>query len=154
MIGGAPGSEARVAAVVSVHSFRGGTGKSNTTANVAALLAASGKRVGVSDADIQSPGIHVVFGIAGDEVTGSLNEFLWDERTIGDVVLDVSDGAGEAGGPLFLISASVILRADAPDEVSGWAHRVSPDGQSTEVPATVDVAGRRISIAPQPGGTT
>jgi Mrp family chromosome partitioning ATPase len=37
------------------HSFRGGTGKSNMTANVAALLAQSGKRVGVIDADIQSP---------------------------------------------------------------------------------------------------
>jgi MinD-like ATPase involved in chromosome partitioning or flagellar assembly len=154
MIGGAPGSEARVAAVVSVHSFRGGTGKSNTTANVAALLAASGKRVGVIDADIQSSGIHVLFGIAGDEVTGPLNEFLWGERAIGDVALDVTDGAGEAGGRLFLISASVILPADAPDEVSVWAHRVSPYGQSTEVPAVVDVAGRHISIAPQPGGPT
>jgi Mrp family chromosome partitioning ATPase len=59
--------------VVSAHSFRGGTGKSNTTANVAALLAASGKRVGVIEADIQSPRIHVLFGIAGDKVTGSLN---------------------------------------------------------------------------------
>src|SRR5215216_3534175 len=154
MIGGAPGSEARVAAVVSVHSFRGERGKSNTTANVAALLAASGKRVGVIDADIQSPGVHVLFGIAGDEVTGSLNEFLWGERAIGDVALDVTDGAGEAGGRLFLISASVVLAADAPDEVSVWAHRVSPDGQSTEVPATVDIAGRHISIAAQPGGST
>jgi septum site-determining protein MinD len=69
--------EVPVAVIVSVHSFRGGTGKSDTTANVAALLAGSGKRVGVIDADIQSPGIHVLFGIAGDEVSGSLNEFLW-----------------------------------------------------------------------------
>jgi hypothetical protein len=152
MIGEAPGSEARVATVVSVHSLRGGTGKSN--ANVAALLAASGKRVGVIDADIQSHGIHVLFGIAGDEVTGSLNELLWGERTIGDVALDVPGGAGETGGRLFLISASVTLPADAPDEVSVWAHRVSPDGQSTEGPATVDVAGRHISMAPQPGGPT
>ncbi len=32
--------------IISIHSFRGGTGKSNTTANVTALLAASGMRVG------------------------------------------------------------------------------------------------------------
>ena len=96
-----------MAVIVSVHSFRGGTGKSNTTANVASLLAGSGKRVGVIDADIQSPGIHVLFGIAGDEVNGSLNEFLWGERAIGEVALDVTDGAGEAGGRLFLIPSSM-----------------------------------------------
>ena len=36
-----------MARIISVHSFRGGTGKSNTTANVAAVLAAEGRRVGV-----------------------------------------------------------------------------------------------------------
>ena len=38
--------------IISVHSFRGGTGKSNTTANLSAVLAMSGKRVGVVDTDI------------------------------------------------------------------------------------------------------
>ena len=52
-----------MAKVVSFHSFRGGTGKSNMSANVAALLALDGRRVGVVDADIQSPGIHVLFGL-------------------------------------------------------------------------------------------
>jgi septum site-determining protein MinD len=43
--------------IISVHSFRGGTGKSNTTANIAALLAMDGARVGVVDTDIAiSPG--------------------------------------------------------------------------------------------------
>ena len=32
--------------IISIHSFRGGTGKSNTTANVAALFAAQGMRAG------------------------------------------------------------------------------------------------------------
>ena len=45
--------------IISIHSFRGGTGKSNTCANVTTLLAAQGMRVGVVDTDIQSPGIHV-----------------------------------------------------------------------------------------------
>ena len=56
-----------MARIVSVHSFRGGTGKSNTTANVAAVLAQSGLRVGVIDTDIQSPGIHVLFGLSGEQ---------------------------------------------------------------------------------------
>ena len=38
--------------IISVHSSRGGHGKSNTAANVAALLAAEGQRVGVIDTDI------------------------------------------------------------------------------------------------------
>jgi septum site-determining protein MinD len=45
--------------IISIHSFRGGTGKSNTTANISALLAMDGARVGVVDTDIASPGIHV-----------------------------------------------------------------------------------------------
>ncbi len=58
-----------MATIVSVHSFRGGTGKSNTTANLAAILASDGHRVGVIDTDIQSPGIHVILGLSGDEIT-------------------------------------------------------------------------------------
>lgn len=63
-----------MATIVSIHSFRGGTGKSNMTANLATLLAASGRRVAVIDTDIQSPGIHVLFGLAGDVVAASLND--------------------------------------------------------------------------------
>jgi septum site-determining protein MinD len=96
-----------MATIVSIHSFRGGTGKSNTTANVAAVLAQSGRRVGVIDADIQSPGIHVLFGLAGFDVPASLNDFLFGEREIGEVALDVTDGAGAAGGRLFLIPSSM-----------------------------------------------
>ncbi len=66
-----------MATIISVHSFRGGTGKSNTTANVAAELARKGQRVGVIDTDIQSPGIHVLFGLAGESITASLNDYLW-----------------------------------------------------------------------------
>ena len=96
-----------MAKIVSIHSFRGGTGKSNTTANVAALLAAGGRRVGVIDADIQSPGIHVLFGIAGEEVGPTLNDFLWGSSEIRDVAVDVTDGAGDGGGRLFLIPSSM-----------------------------------------------
>lgn len=96
-----------MATIVSIHSFRGGTGKSNTTANIAAILAQSGRRVAVIDADIQSPGIHILFGVAGADIEASLNGFLFGEREIADVALDVTDGAGEAGGRLFLIPSSM-----------------------------------------------
>lgn len=97
-----------MATIVSVHSFRGGTGKSNTTANLAAVLAARGLRVGVIDADIQSPGIHVLFGLAGESGYGSLNDFLWNDRSIQDVAIDVTDRVGGMDdGRLFLIPSSM-----------------------------------------------
>ena len=49
-------AEGAMSRVVAFHSFRGGTGKSNTTANVAVLAARRRLRVGVVDTDIQSPG--------------------------------------------------------------------------------------------------
>ncbi|HET9851950.1 MAG TPA: MinD/ParA family protein [Candidatus Limnocylindrales bacterium] len=97
-----------MARIVSVHSFRGGTGKSNTTANLSALVAARGRRVGVIDADIQSPGIHVLFGLAGESGHASLNDYLWHGRAIRDVALDVSERLGGMnGGRLFLIPSSM-----------------------------------------------
>jgi MinD-like ATPase involved in chromosome partitioning or flagellar assembly len=97
-----------VATIISVHSFRGGTGKSNTTANLAAVWAAEGRRVGVIDADIQSPGIHVILGVSGDEVHGSLNDFLWHGRDLRDVAMDVtSRQPGSLSGRLFLIPSSM-----------------------------------------------
>jgi MinD-like ATPase involved in chromosome partitioning or flagellar assembly len=46
--------------VVSVHSYRGGTGKSNFTANLATTVALQGYRVGVVDTDVPSPGILLI----------------------------------------------------------------------------------------------
>src|SRR5919197_1187128 len=96
-----------MAKIVSIHSFLGGTGKSNTTANLAALLAADGQRVGVIDTDIQSPGIHILFGLSGDEITTSLNDYLWHGRDIKDAAQDVTPNLKEAiSGKLFLIPSS------------------------------------------------
>jgi len=79
-----------MARIISIHSFRGGTGKSNTTANVAALLGLEGKRVGVIDTDINSPGIHVLFNLQEDEIAHSLNDYLWGKCSIEQTALDVT----------------------------------------------------------------
>jgi MinD-like ATPase involved in chromosome partitioning or flagellar assembly len=94
--------------IISIHSFRGGTGKSNTTANIAGLLAAEGRRVGVIDTDIQSPGIHVLFGLAGTEINHSLNDYLWGKCDIEQAAYDVTANAGEGlSGQIFLIPSSI-----------------------------------------------
>lgn len=96
-----------MAKIISIHSFRGGTGKSNTTANLAAVLASQGQRVGVIDTDIQSPGIHILFGLHGDDINMSLNDFLWHGREIQDVALDVTEKQNvPLSGKIFLIPSS------------------------------------------------
>ncbi len=76
--------------VVSVHSFRGGTGKSNVTANLATIIARSGKRVGIVDTDIQSPGIHILFGLDEKKIGYTLNDYLWGRCAIEQAAYDVS----------------------------------------------------------------
>jgi MinD-like ATPase involved in chromosome partitioning or flagellar assembly len=94
--------------IISVHSFRGGTGKSNTTANVAAILAAQGLRVGVVDTDIQSPGIHVLFGLEEDTMQHSLNDYLWGKCNVEDAAHDVTGNlGGDISGQIFLIPSSI-----------------------------------------------
>ncbi len=94
--------------IISIHSFRGGTGKSNTTANLAALLAARGHRVGVIDTDIQSPGIHVLFGLTAGSITHSLNDYLWGRCAIREATHDITDRlTPPPPGRLMLIPASL-----------------------------------------------
>jgi ATP-binding protein involved in chromosome partitioning len=62
--GGLPdGALAQVANVLCVGSGKGGVGKSTLTANLAAALAAEGKRVGVLDADVWGYSIPRMFGL-------------------------------------------------------------------------------------------
>ena len=110
--------------VVAIHSFRGGTGKSNTTANLAALAVSQGKRVGVIDTDIHSPGIHVIFGLEPDAVQFTLNDFLWGRCAIEQAAYDVTATVG--GDPatfgtkarLFLIPSSL-----KPGEIAAYFAR-------------------------------
>lgn len=100
--------------IVSVHSFRGGTGKSNVTANVATLVARRGKRVGVVDTDIQSPGIHVLFGLDEEKIDRCLNDYLWGKCAVEEAAYEVGAALkteeGEAavmGGGIYLIPSSL-----------------------------------------------
>ena len=100
-----------MAKIVYVHSFRGGTGKSNLIANLAATMARGGQRVGIVDTDIQSPGIHVIFGLDEEKMDYFLNDYLWG-CAIKDAAYDVSNALREgeasvAKGSLYLIPSSI-----------------------------------------------
>ena len=102
-----------MAKIISTHSFRGGTGKSNVTANLATLIARKGNRVGVVDTDIQSPGIHVVFSFDQSRAKKSLNDYLWRKCPIEEAAYDITTSAigqmaEESDRPrLFLIPSSL-----------------------------------------------
>lgn len=96
--------------IVSVHSFRGGTGKSNSTANLAAIVACYGHRVGIVDTDIQSPGIHVLFGFDEQNIERSLNDYLWGRCKIEDAAYDVTSVLKEVAkdkSKIYLIPSSL-----------------------------------------------
>lgn len=97
-----------MAKIISVHSFRGGTGKSNTTANLSYLCASQGLRVGVIDTDIQSPGIHVLFGIDEQDMGKSLNDYLWGKCDIEEAAHDVTSVLGpQMKGKVYLVPSSI-----------------------------------------------
>ena len=97
-----------MAKTISIHSFRGGTGKSNITANVATAAALRGKRVAVIDTDIQSPGVHVLFGRNGTDFEFALNDYLWERCPIEQTAHDVTPGpVREKGGSVHLIPSSL-----------------------------------------------
>lgn len=101
--------------IISTHSYRGGTGKSNVTANLAAGLALRGLRVAVVDTDIQSPGIHTLFRVDPHSVHFTLNDYLWGKCGVREAALNVTSGVVDeagvcqvpAGGQVFLVPSSI-----------------------------------------------
>jgi MinD-like ATPase involved in chromosome partitioning or flagellar assembly len=97
-----------MAKIISIHSFRGGTGKSNIAANITTLLAAAGQRVGVIDTDIQSPGIHNLFQLNNEVLDYALNDYLWGRCSIEQAATDVTTNLDTSvSGQVFLIPSSV-----------------------------------------------
>ena len=96
--------------IVSIHSYRGGTGKSNLTANLASSLVQQGKRVAIVDTDIQSPGLHALFGMNPQNMGLTLNDYLYGRCSIQQATYDVTSKLGSSvppGGALYLIPSSI-----------------------------------------------
>jgi ATP-binding protein involved in chromosome partitioning len=52
--------------IIAVVSGKGGVGKSTVASNFALALAESGAKVGLMDADIYGPSVHIMFGVRGE----------------------------------------------------------------------------------------
>lgn len=70
-----------------LHSYKGGTGKTTLAANIAAILAQEGKNVAVLDLDFQAPSMHTLIGISPK--TRYLNDFLDEIATHQDILNDM-----------------------------------------------------------------
>ena len=94
-----------MASIFAVQSFKGGTGKSTITANLAVTLAQMGKRVGVIDLDLEGPGLHVIFGVSEQDVHATINDVLQHSAPISDAVLDLTDTLNIKNGCLVFSPA-------------------------------------------------
>lgn len=95
--------------ILSIHSFRRGTGRSSLTANLAAIVASYGHRVGIVDTHIQFPAVHVLFGVDENKIDCSLNDYLWGCCLINEAAYEVSAVLGRtgiAGSKLYLVPSS------------------------------------------------
>lgn len=97
-----------MAKVLAVHSFRGGTGKSNLSANLAVALGLQGRRVAVIDTDLASPGIHVLFGFSPEDGQPTLNDHLQGDTPILKCAHEVTPpDVKRAHGHIWLVPAAM-----------------------------------------------
>jgi MinD-like ATPase involved in chromosome partitioning or flagellar assembly/DNA-binding MarR family transcriptional regulator len=98
-----------MAKILSIHSFRHGTGKSNLTANLAVLLAQQGQRVGIIETDRGAPGIHALFGLDDQAVDTLITDFLQSNRPIEEATSDLSGMIPVGAGAVAVLSSRTAL---------------------------------------------
>lgn len=92
--------------LITFHSYRGGTGTTTITANVAACVARYGYRVGLLDLNWAAPGLPVLFGFGEEGVDRSLQDALQNRKTLEETAYDVTFclGSGsKSASKLYLI---------------------------------------------------
>lgn len=99
----------KLASIIAVQSFKGGTGKSTITANLAVMLAQLGKRVAVIDLDLEGPGLHVIFGVGEAQVRATINDVLQNSRPVREAVIDLTENLGLENGCLLFCPAGYKL---------------------------------------------
>jgi MinD-like ATPase involved in chromosome partitioning or flagellar assembly len=93
--------------VIAFHSFRRGTGKTSLLANIAYLMASQGQKVGVIDADIQSPGLQLLLGLPESDEGPTLLDVLWERCDVEQAVRDLTGPLGiSRNGRLYLVPSS------------------------------------------------
>jgi len=79
---------------ISCYSYKGGTGRSTSTANLATALAKNGKNILVIDLDIEAPGLSVVFDVEGEEKV-TIQQYLNNpsDYNYSDLIIDLKESS-------------------------------------------------------------
>ncbi len=116
--------------VLAVNAFRRGTGATHVAANLAALLAEAGQRVGLIDADLQGPSQHFLFNVEPDQMSGSLRDFLLGESALQATTIDL-----RVANPIWA-PLDILNRTD--NETNGIVQGSRDPSQIYFVPSTSD----------------
>jgi MinD-like ATPase involved in chromosome partitioning or flagellar assembly len=97
-----------VAEIASFYSYKGGAGRSTILAGVAILLAQKGRRIVCIDFDLQSGGLHTIFGLVSKDIQHTVLDILTtlSPLDVGQAMLDLSEGLSfrNKGGRLWLLA--------------------------------------------------
>ncbi|MDR0461172.1 MAG: ParA family protein [Nitrososphaerota archaeon] len=80
---------------IAVHSYKGGTGKTSLSVNLAATFVKQGKKVALFDLDFRAPSIFTILKCEKTKIW--LNDYLNGICKIDDILLDVSERIPNAG---------------------------------------------------------
>jgi septum site-determining protein MinD len=72
--------------IIAIHSYKGGTGKTLLTVNLAAMFANMGKKVCILDLDFRAPSLQSLFKLTGSDYW--LNDYLNGACEVGKVLID------------------------------------------------------------------
>jgi MinD-like ATPase involved in chromosome partitioning or flagellar assembly len=103
----------RTVHVIGIHSDRGGSGKTTVAGNLAYLVARTGAKVAVLDADLQSPALHTLLGVAPNRILHTVSEFVKGRCQLAEVPLDLSRDFELDPGQLFCLPASTDIQTIA-----------------------------------------
>ena len=81
--------------IIAVHSYKGGTGKTSLSVNLAATYARKGKKVCLMDLDFRAPSLHAIFKQQGLDYW--LNDYLNGICEIDKVLVDATNDHGNDG---------------------------------------------------------
>lgn len=94
--------------VLTVHSYKGGTGKSTIATNLATIFSREGSNVCLIDLDLRAPSLDKVFGVNGRKFW--VNDFLVGDCKSSDLLFDVSK-VTKSKGRLFVALANPSMGA-------------------------------------------